>query len=480
MTSPLPENFTLKFDPALRTYADGTVLLGGSPYRLMRISTQAVPIIQAWQRGEPVGRHGDLARRFTQAGIAEPVPPAPPRTPAAPARISVVVPVLNNASGLDRLLQHLVSIPVIVVDDVSGPMQHNAIAELCESRDVTLITHVTNRGPAAARNTGWHASSTSTDFVCFIDSDAIVDSENIRRLAAHFADPDVVAAAPRIVAFSTNTASTATQRYENRHSPLDIGDRAAHVAALTRVAYVPSTCLIVTKAALAQTQGFDESMRFGEDVDLVWRLGQIGSVRYDPEATVQHEHPATLAALVKRRIGYGSSAAALTKRHPKNVAPANCSAYTAAAWAAIATGHPIVAAATMAATAAQLPKKLTDVPKNDAIKLAMTGHLKAWQMFTSATRRAWLPLILVAAIRSKHARRWLLLSLITVKPLKAIDDVAYCVGVYKGCWQEKSLAAIVPKFSQWPPRRDAGPATSGDQSAPPRQIAVDSTTKNEP
>ena len=106
---------------------------------------------------------------------------------------------------------------------------------------------------------------------------------------------------------------------------------------LTRVAYVPSTCLMARRSALENVIGFDENLRFGEDVDLVWRLSQIGSIRYDAAITAEHQHPSTIGDLIKRRIGYGSSAAPLDRRHPGWVAPTNCSPYTAGAWMAMAT-----------------------------------------------------------------------------------------------------------------------------------------------
>jgi GT2 family glycosyltransferase len=74
------------------------------------------------------------------------------------------------------------------------------------------------------------------------------------------------------------------------------------------VPYVPSAALIVRTPVR-----FDETLRYGEDVDLIWRLLDQGHrVIYDPGVVVLHHE----ADVVKRRFRYGTSAAPLAARHP--------------------------------------------------------------------------------------------------------------------------------------------------------------------
>ena len=444
MASPLPPNFTLQWNPSTSSYREGTVLIGGSPLRMMRLAPTGAAVVTRWRDGDAVGVHGTLARRLTAAGIFEPLAPH-----GHSASVTVVIPVYNNPTGLEASL-HGITHPVIVVDDGSINDQATAISDVCARHNVKLVRCAKNCGPAAARNVGWrHAAS---DLVLFLDSDANCPPLTIRRLVDHFADHDVVAVAPRIASSAAASDVSRIARYETAHSPLDLGAQSASVKPLSRVAYVPSTCLMVRRKALEAVGGFDEQLRFGEDVDLVWRLSETGIIRYDAAVVAHHDHPTTFGAMIKRRVGYGSSAAALDRKHPTLVAPSNCSPYTAGAWLAVAAGHPAVGLATMVGSAAMLPKKLKDLPPQAAWKLAITGHLKAWKMFTSATRRAWLPMAVAAAIPNRNARRWLALSLLSAGPLTVASDAAYCVGVYKGCWRERSWRAILPKLSSWPPR----------------------------
>jgi hypothetical protein len=115
-------------------------------------------------------------------------------------------------------------------------------------------------------------------------------------------------------------------RYTTAACCLDLGDAEARVMPGTRVAYVPTAALVVRRAALAAAAGtggvFDPGLRWGEDVDLVWRLHDAGwRIRYDPAVRVSHHEPRGWAALLARRFRYGTSAAPLAMRHPGQVPP---------------------------------------------------------------------------------------------------------------------------------------------------------------
>jgi GT2 family glycosyltransferase len=74
--------------------------------------------------------------------------------------------------------------------------------------------------------------------------------------------------------------------------------------------------MVARRTALDQVAGFDETLRYGEDVDLVWRLIARGwSVRYDPSVAANHSAPSSLASRAARRYRYGTSAGPLARRH---------------------------------------------------------------------------------------------------------------------------------------------------------------------
>jgi mycofactocin system glycosyltransferase len=301
-------------------------------------------------------------------------------------------------------------------------------------------------------------------------------------LGGLLADRDVVAVAPRI---GSAAGGSRRERYEQRRSPLDLGPAPARVSPRTMVAYVPTAALLARRDALLAVGGFDPGLRYGEDVDLIWRLvGAGGTVRYVPGVVADHTARSSWAGWLRQRFGYGSAAAPLSARHPGQVPPVQVSGWSAGAWTALAAGHPLAAVAIAAGSTALLPRKLRALPRpiNRSVELAGRGHLLAGRWLGRALLRPYWPLTLVAAVVSRRARRAALaasvipallewreqrpnLSPATFALLRAADDVAYGTGVWWGCWRTRSVDALRPDFSSWPGRRGAH-----------RRIDVDSTT----
>ena len=74
----------------------------------------------------------------------------------------------------------------------------------------------------------------------------------------------------------------------------------------------------------------------------MWRLVEAGwRCRYEPAASCTTARVGRGAALVAQRVAYGSSAAALSPRHPGALAPVRISGWSGAAWALLAAGRPV-------------------------------------------------------------------------------------------------------------------------------------------
>src|SRR5260370_7539502 len=138
----------------------------------------------------------------------------------------------------------------------------------------------------------------------------------------------VGAVAPRVRRVAGQNAAG---RYLDAWALVDLGPREARVAPLTRLAYVPTAALLARCSAIVGG-GFDPGLRYGEDVDLIWRMIAAGwRVRYDPAAEVRHVEPERWAAVLARRLRYGKSAAPLAPRHPGLVPPLIVQAWPAPA-----------------------------------------------------------------------------------------------------------------------------------------------------
>ena len=193
MSRALPPTLRVALDPATRRIDGGRVLIGGSPLRILRLTAAGAIAVEGLVAGDPVGRAPTrqwLARRLLDTGMAH------PRPAAAEAPVTaVVIPARDRPAGLSSTLRALGSADVMVVDDgSSGP----GTAAAATAAGAIVTRHDHPRGPAAARNTGWH--SRDADVIAFLDADTVPSEGWIDGLLAHFADPAVGAVAPRIVA----------------------------------------------------------------------------------------------------------------------------------------------------------------------------------------------------------------------------------------------------------------------------------------
>jgi mycofactocin system glycosyltransferase len=521
VAAPAPAGLRLTPDPGTRLVAGGLVLVGGSPVRVLRLTPAGARQVRGWFSGTPLPASRAslvLARRLLDAGLAHPdfKPQPSSRTdpadsgavsvsPGGPA-VTVVIPVRDRHAELARCLAGLRPDPladrapgsahgargsdpvvqsgtgsaraaggsgpvVIVVDDASA--DPGAIAAIAAAHAARVIRRPVNGGPGAARNTGLAAAS--TELVAFLDSDCVPEPGWLDRLLPHFADPAVGAVAPRIVPHEAGASWLA--RYEGASSTLDMGARPSIVRPGARVSYVPGAALVVRRAAAGA--GFADGMFVGEDVDFIWRLAAAGwRVRYEPSATMGHDHRVRFRAWFSRRADYGTSAAALEQRHPGAVRPLYASWWTVGAWAAALSGRPVTAATLTAAATALLARRLSTVTGETwplpaarparraeawrlAARLAGGGTLAAARPIGSALSRTWWPLAIPAAIAFPKLRRPVA-ALILLPPLldwadrrppldparyvaaRLLDDAAYSLGVWHGCIRRRTIAPLLP------------------------------------
>lgn len=462
MTSTATRRFRL--DGSYRRPDRGRVVIGGSPLRVLTVAERAVPLFEALERDGSVAAPNRaqlaLLERLVDLGVLHPVPDddAVDRARSiATEQLTVVTPCLRVTD--DDRLEHLRwNCRAVVVDDGSPvPIEPPPGA--------TVVRLDVNVGPGGARNAG--LAEVTTPFVAFVDADVEVDEDELTRLLAWFEDPRVALVAPRIRA---SGGADARARFEAARSPLDLGAEPARVQATTRVSYVPAAVIVCRTAALQAIGGFDPDLRWGEDVDLVWRLRDAGwRCRYEPSVVARHRTRRSMGAWLAQRFRYGTSAAPLARRHPGALAPVRMSGWSAATWAPVLVGLPGVGLAIGVGTTVALVRKLRSVPPAECLRLAGLGNLYAGRLLAGTLTRAWWPVALVAAILSRRARRVvaaavlvpIVLDLRRERPaldpvryagLHLLDDLAYGAGVWTGACRERTLDPLLPSFESWPPK----------------------------
>jgi mycofactocin glycosyltransferase len=463
----LPDGFAVQVDRRVKVLGQGSALLGGSPTRLLRLAPVAQDMLDDGRLKVHDALSAELARTLLDATVAHPRPAGGP----SHRDVTVIIPVRDNPCGLRRLVASLRDLRIIVVDDGSSkPIEQEDFVGA--HSNIEVLRHPHSRGPAAARNTGLGACKTG--FVAFLDSDVVPRRGWLEALLGHFCDPTVALVAPRIVGLPQTDHLVG--RYEAVRSSLDLGQREAPVIPYTSVSYVPSAAIICRTASLREIDGFDETLRSGEDVDLCWRLVELGArLRYEPIALVAHDHRTEFRDWVARKAFYGGSAAPLSVRHPDKIAPLMISGWALTAWILMAVGSSFGYLGSLLVTGLtgrRMAKTMQgpDTRIWDVVMVATRGLWSAALQLASAICRHYWPIALLAAIAFRQCRRVVLIAavvdgvvdwasrrasaeddakpigLLTYLLLKRVDDLAYGLGLWYGVVRERNIGPLKPQI----------------------------------
>lgn len=381
---------------------------------------------------------------------------------------SVVIPTRgDDPERLEQLVDSVRAefegaVPIVVVDD-AGPRPLRLEGE------VTVLRTPSSLGPGGARMAG--LAATDTPWVVFLDDDVETVPGWTTALLGHLEDPRLGLIAPRIRGPVPGRSASRRERFERDRSPLDLGPWPAPIRPGTPVAYVPAAAILVRREAIEAVGGFDADLRVGEDVDLVWRLHDAGwTLRYEPASVLHHRARATAAAWWAQRRGYGTSAAALARRHGRRVAPVRTGPLIAGGWLAAAGGRPRLAILAFLTAIAWTIRTLRArrIPRGwrFAVRWSTEGILGTGAQVARATLRAWWPLAAIGSLRSRRIRRLVTMAILVSSGRDAfgvrdadatnaleravgarLDDLAYGWGVWQGLGRHRHLGAILPAIT---------------------------------
>ncbi len=467
----LPDGRPVAWDDRVQLWGAGSVVLGGAPWAVLRIAPPGRAFVRRLRAAGAAGLlpspgvEKSLADLLVRRGVAHPV-----AGPGMAHEVEVVVPVYEQPELLEACLQSLTAsspgLRIVVVDDASASRAVGDIALACGA---TLVRHGRNRGPAAARNTGLR--EVTAPIVAFVDADCAVTPGWLEILTAHFDDPRVAAVAPRIRPHSSAGSAGLLNRYQDARSSLDMGARPELVTHGAPLGYLPSAALLVRRSCLPG-DAFDERMRVGEDVDLVWRLVDEGHlVRYEPASVVTHEVRRRPLRWAGRIVDYGTSAAELDRRHPGRLVPARLSFWNVAAAALVLARRPSPAAGSVAAVgalglavallartlrAAAVNPRVAPliVGKGLASDASAAGHLlrREWWpigwLALATARRSWPARAAAAAMLVPPVREWLAarpqVDLPRYLALRLAEDAAYGSGVIVSAIRSRRRGVLLP------------------------------------
>ena len=395
--------------PGARRRDDGATLLGGSPLRLLRLSPRA----RALLRRRPARRPRRDDRRAGRPAAGRRASPHPDLPPAACRRRHRGDPGQGPAGRAGPAARRAARRPG---DRATCPWSSWTTARRSRSsarRRPRASGTPTARGPAAARNAGLRGGDHRARRLPRLRLRAAAGLAR-SGCAPHLADPRLALVAPRIVAARGEPRRAGSARYEAAASALDMGAQPAPVRPLSAVSYVPSAALLARRAALGD--GFDESMRVAEDVDLVWRLAAAGwRVRYEPARRRRPRPPRRRPAQwLRRRAFYGTGAALLAARHGSAGRPAGARAVVGPGLGAgAARGRPGGRAAAAGVLGRRPPPGWPGGWPGPASRRrwrsrpgwSLRGTAAAGAALARAVTRHHWPVALAAAVLSRRARR---------------------------------------------------------------------------
>ncbi|MFN8589299.1 MAG: glycosyltransferase family A protein [Candidatus Eisenbacteria bacterium] len=208
----------------------------------------------------------------------------------APYDCSVVVPVRDGLPDVleaveSALAQSCAPREIVLVDDASSDGSGDEVERRFAGRVRVLRGR---RGSAgAARNAGWRAAT--SEWVAFLDADDLWMPDKLETVAARLAE------APEADwCFSDGAFRTLDGRMHASWFALyaDVAEPwcGRPLAQLFEVNFILTSSVVVRRAALEATGGFDESLSHAEDLDLWIRLARRGPATLSRRSLVRYQH----------------------------------------------------------------------------------------------------------------------------------------------------------------------------------------------
>ena len=189
-----------------------------------------------------------------------------------PPLVSIIVPTYNRPDLLDQALRSILkqvykNYEIMVIND-GGVEVHRVIDSNNEDGNIVYLKHDTNRGVAAARNTG--ISRARGKYIAYLDDDDQYYPDHLATLVGFLENSDYK------IAYTD--ANVVYQRQKGgRYLEVKKGVLYSRDFDSWRILaenYIPTLCLLQEKSCLEESGPFDESLTTHEDWDLWIRLSR--------------------------------------------------------------------------------------------------------------------------------------------------------------------------------------------------------------
>jgi len=188
---------------------------------------------------------------------------------------------------------------VIVIDAVS----RDATLQIAEKYPVKIFSKPLN-APAAYN---YAMKIASHDILAFVDADAKLEQEWLKKLVPHLADPKTAGVSGNIETWNNENPWARSIGY-------DIKTRYARLKNFT--GRVATMNLLLKRSVLEEVGGFDEGFPSQYDTELGFRISQLGyKIAFERKATCYHYNRPTVKAYFKQQLQYGKNTVRLYFKH---------------------------------------------------------------------------------------------------------------------------------------------------------------------
>jgi cellulose synthase/poly-beta-1,6-N-acetylglucosamine synthase-like glycosyltransferase len=222
-------------------------------------------------------------------------------------KVSIIVAAYNNEQTMEECLKSILALDypagffeVIVMDGGS----RDATVRKAQQYPVKVVSIRLN-APAsynyAMKNVAVY------EVLGFIDSDAKVEPQWLRKLVSHLDEPQVAGVSGSIETWNAQNQWAKSIGYEIKNRYDRVGKYTGRIATMN---------LLLKKVVIEEVGGWDENLATQYDTDLGFSLSAKGyRIAYEPSAVCYHYNRPTLRAYFRQQLQYGKNTLKLYFKH---------------------------------------------------------------------------------------------------------------------------------------------------------------------
>lgn len=222
--------------------------------------------------------------------------------------ISVIIPMYNSENYIEETLLSVINqsyrnFEIIVIDDGSKDASGVKAQRIFERHTDVISKIITqeNKGLSGARNEG--IKNAEGRYLCFIDSDDILDKLHLQSLyeLAEKNELNVVHCNYELTS-DNNRQGTVVNKQEGL---ILSREEVIKYAVRRKPAIIVCGMLIKRKFLIDKELMFNETLRFGEDSDYIWKtIFHCGQIGYSQMATYKYlNHPNSIMKTITTQLG---------------------------------------------------------------------------------------------------------------------------------------------------------------------------------